>query len=141
MNRLEKVLYTGADHAGGRHAGMSRPLQRHPRGQAVADRAGHGRRHQPGAALRGRLDRVLRSRRWSSPRATWKSSRCRPITRSTPRSTSVPKGVPSVWRLASMSSLPGIERATAQRLVEAAHEVCAYSRATHGNIAVETTLV
>ena len=38
-------------------------------------------------------------------------------------------------------SLPGMERATAQRLVEAAHQVCPYSRATHGNIAVETTLV
>ena len=38
-------------------------------------------------------------------------------------------------------SLPGMERATAQRLVEAAHEVCPYSRATHGNIAVETMLV
>jgi len=32
-------------------------------------------------------------------------------------------------------SLPGMERATAQRLVEAAHQVCPYSRATHGNIA------
>jgi osmotically inducible protein OsmC len=38
-------------------------------------------------------------------------------------------------------SLPGMERATAQRLVEAAHQVCPYSRATQGNIAVETTLV
>jgi lipoyl-dependent peroxiredoxin len=38
-------------------------------------------------------------------------------------------------------SLPGMERATAQRLVEATHQVCSYSRATHGNIAVETTLV
>jgi lipoyl-dependent peroxiredoxin len=39
------------------------------------------------------------------------------------------------------ASLPGMERATAQRFVEAAHQVCPYSRATHGNIAVETTLV
>jgi Ohr subfamily peroxiredoxin len=38
-------------------------------------------------------------------------------------------------------SLPGMQRATAQRLVEAAHQLCPYSRATHGNIAVETTLV
>jgi lipoyl-dependent peroxiredoxin len=38
-------------------------------------------------------------------------------------------------------SLPGMELATAPRLVEAAHQVCPYSRATHGNIAVETTLV
>ena len=38
-------------------------------------------------------------------------------------------------------SLPGMDRATAERLVEVAHQVCPYSRATHGNIAVETTLV
>jgi osmotically inducible protein OsmC len=29
----------------------------------------------------------------------------------------------------------------ARRLIEATHEVCPYSRATHGNIAVETKLV
>jgi len=40
-----------------------------------------------------------------------------------------------------LRDVPGMERATAQRLVEAAHQVCPYSRATHGNIAVETTLV
>jgi organic hydroperoxide reductase OsmC/OhrA len=37
--------------------------------------------------------------------------------------------------------LPEMEQATAQRLIEATHQVCPYSRATHGNIAVETTLV
>jgi osmotically inducible protein OsmC len=34
-----------------------------------------------------------------------------------------------------------MERAMAQRLIEVTHEVCPYSRATQGNIAVETTLV
>ena len=38
-------------------------------------------------------------------------------------------------------SLPGMERSTAQRLIEATHQACPYSRAKHGNIAVETTLV
>jgi osmotically inducible protein OsmC len=38
-------------------------------------------------------------------------------------------------------SLPGIERALAKSLVEAAHRLCPYSRATHGNIEVETNLV
>ena len=38
-------------------------------------------------------------------------------------------------------SLPGMEPATARRLIEATHQVCPCSRATHGNIAVETTLV
>jgi Ohr subfamily peroxiredoxin len=38
-------------------------------------------------------------------------------------------------------SLPGLDRETAERLVETAHTVCPYSRATHGNIDVITTLV
>lgn len=36
--------------------------------------------------------------------------------------------------------LPGMERAVAQALVDEAHTLCPYSRATHGNIDVKTTL-
>jgi Ohr subfamily peroxiredoxin len=35
--------------------------------------------------------------------------------------------------------IPGVDDATAQRLVEAAHEVCPYSRATRGNMPVTVT--
>jgi Ohr subfamily peroxiredoxin len=38
-------------------------------------------------------------------------------------------------------SVPGIERDVAQRLVEAADQVCPYSRATRGNIDVAINLV
>jgi osmotically inducible protein OsmC len=38
-------------------------------------------------------------------------------------------------------SLPGLERATAERLVAAAHIVCPYSNATRGNIDVVLTLI
>jgi len=38
-------------------------------------------------------------------------------------------------------SLPGMDRAQAQQLVAAAHQVCPYSNATRGNIDVELTLV
>jgi Ohr subfamily peroxiredoxin len=38
-------------------------------------------------------------------------------------------------------SLPGLDRGTAQELVDAAHLVCPYSKATRGNIDVTTTLV
>jgi osmotically inducible protein OsmC len=38
-------------------------------------------------------------------------------------------------------SLPGIDRDVAQQLVDAAHGICPYSKATHGNIAVETKVV
>ena len=37
-------------------------------------------------------------------------------------------------------SLPGLERAAAQELVDAAHIVCPYSNATRGNIEVTLTL-
>lgn len=36
--------------------------------------------------------------------------------------------------------LPGMDRAAAQALVDAAHQVCPYSNATRGNIPVELTL-
>ena len=38
-------------------------------------------------------------------------------------------------------SLPGMDRAAAQKLVDAAHQVCPYSTATRGNIDVKVTLV
>jgi osmotically inducible protein OsmC len=37
--------------------------------------------------------------------------------------------------------LPGVDRAVAQELIEAAHGICPYSKATHGNIDVVTTLL
>jgi Ohr subfamily peroxiredoxin len=38
-------------------------------------------------------------------------------------------------------SLPGVDREVGQSLIEAAHHTCPYSKATHGNIDVVTTLV
>ncbi|MDH2340950.1 Ohr family peroxiredoxin [Bradyrhizobium sp. SSUT77] len=38
-------------------------------------------------------------------------------------------------------SVPGIDRTVAQELIEAAHGICPYSKAVHGNIEVTTTLV
>jgi osmotically inducible protein OsmC len=38
-------------------------------------------------------------------------------------------------------SIPRIEREVAEELVHAAHGICPYSKATHGNIAVETNIV
>ena len=36
-------------------------------------------------------------------------------------------------------TIPGLEQAEAERLVEAAHQMCPYSRATRGNIEVKLT--
>lgn len=38
-------------------------------------------------------------------------------------------------------SLPGIEREQAEKLVDAAHQICPYSNATRGNVDVGLTLV
>jgi Ohr subfamily peroxiredoxin len=37
-------------------------------------------------------------------------------------------------------SLPGVDRDVAQGLIDAAHAICPYSKAVHGNIDVVTTL-
>jgi lipoyl-dependent peroxiredoxin len=38
-------------------------------------------------------------------------------------------------------SMPGVEREQAQALLDAAHLICPYSKAVHGNIDMTTTLV
>lgn len=38
-------------------------------------------------------------------------------------------------------SLPGLDRGVALELIDAAHAICPYSKAVHGNIAVETNLI
>jgi Ohr subfamily peroxiredoxin len=38
-------------------------------------------------------------------------------------------------------SLPGVDPAVAKELIQDAHGICPYSKATHGNIKVETNLV
>ena len=35
-----------------------------------------------------------------------------------------------------VATIPGVDDATAQQLVEAAHQVCPYSKATRGNVPV-----
>jgi len=38
-------------------------------------------------------------------------------------------------------TVPGVDRAVAQQLVEAAHGICPYSKATRGNIEVSTSVL
>jgi Ohr subfamily peroxiredoxin len=52
---------------------------------------------------------------------------------------SIPAGYGIAVRL--NISLPGLERAQAQALVDAAHQVCPYSNATRGNIDVTLTVI
>ncbi len=38
-------------------------------------------------------------------------------------------------------SLPGLDAATARTIVDQAHQLCPYSKMTHGNVAVELSLI
>ena len=38
-------------------------------------------------------------------------------------------------------SLPGVDRAVAEELAEAAHGICPYSKAVHGNIEISTNVI
>ncbi len=38
-------------------------------------------------------------------------------------------------------SVPGVERAVAEELAAAAHGICPYSKAVHGNIEISTTVI
>ena len=51
--------------------------------------------------------------------------------------------IPNAYGIAARLkvSLPGLDTATAQKLVDPAHQVCPYSNATRGNIDVTLTLV
>jgi osmotically inducible protein OsmC len=51
----------------------------------------------------------------------------------------IPQGFGIAVKLAV--TLPGIDRETAQNLVDTAHKVCPYSNATRGNIEVEISIV
>ena len=50
--------------------------------------------------------------------------------------------IPNAYGIAARLkvNLPGMDRAQAQQLVDAAHQVCPYSNATRGNIDVQITL-
>jgi len=51
----------------------------------------------------------------------------------------IPQGFGIAVKL--MISLPGLDRAVAQDLIDTAHQVCPYSNATRGNIEVTLALV
>ena len=38
-------------------------------------------------------------------------------------------------------SLPGVDRAVAEELAQAAHGICPYSKAVHGNIEIATNVI
>ena len=138
MNRPEKLLYTARVHTTGGRAGMSRS----------SDGRLEVRLSRPGSTGIGTNPEQLFAAGWSACFESAMEFAARNMKITLPANHAVdaeidlgPDG--DAFSLAARLnvSLPGVERATAQRLIQAAHQVYPYSQATHGNIAVETTLV
>ena len=127
MNRLEKVLYTAKAHATGGRAGMSRS----------SDGRLEVRLSRPGSPGTGTNPEQLFAAGWSACFESAMEFAARNMKITLPADHAVdaeidlgPEGGAFSLAARLYVSLPGMERATAQRLVEAAHQVCPYSRAT-----------
>jgi osmotically inducible protein OsmC len=138
MNRLEKVLYTARVHTTGGRAGTSRS----------SDGRLEVKLSRPGSTGDGTNPEQLFAAGWSACFESAMEFAARNLKIALPANHAVdaeidlgPDGGGFGVAARLYVSLPGMERATAQRLIEATHQVCPYSRATHGNVAVETTLV
>jgi len=138
MNQLEKVLYTARVHTTGGRTGMSRS----------SDGRLDVRLSRPGNPGTGTNPEQLFAAGWSACFESAMEFVARKMKIALPADRAIdaeidlgPEGGAFSVAARLYVSLPGMEGATAQRLVEATHQVCPYSRATQGNIAVETTLV
>ena len=138
MSKLEKVLYTAKAHTTGGRTGTSRSSD--GRLEVTLSR--------PGGPGTGTNPEQLFAAGWSACFQSAMEFVARSMKITLPADNAVdaeidlgPDGGGFGIAARLYVSLPGMERATAERLVEATHKVCPYSRATHGNIAVETTVV
>ena len=78
-------------------------------------------------------------RRMSAPKASMsRITSATPPDRRSSRKLTVLTAKAGTW---GSVSVPGMDRAAAEALVTAAHEVCPYSNATRGNVEVALTVV
>ena len=138
MNRPEKVIYTAKVHTTGGRTGASRS----------DDGCLEVKLSRPGAPGRGTNPEQLFAAGWSACYESALELVARRMKIALPPDLAIdaevdlgPNGDAYDVSVRLNVSLPGIELDVARRLMEATHHVCPYSRATHGNIAVETKLV
>jgi osmotically inducible protein OsmC len=138
MSRPEKVIYTAKVHTTGGRAGASRS----------DDGRLEVRLSRPGTPGTGTNPEQLIAAGWSACFESSMELVARKMTITLPADRAIdaevdlgPNGDAYDVAVRLNVSLPGLAPDVAQRLVEATHHVCPYSRATHGNIDVVTRLV
>ena len=138
MSQLHKVIYTAQTHTTGGREGMSR----------ASDGRLEVKLTSPGAPGSGTNPEQLFAAGWSAcflsaiGLAAAKQKVALPADRAIDAEVDLGTNEEGyVLRARLQVSLPGLDRATAQALVDAAHQICPYSKATRGNIDVTITLV
>ncbi len=139
MTQLEKVIYTAKAHTtGGRDGGTSR----------TSDGRLDVKLTHPGTKGDGTNPEQLFAAGWSSCFMSAIKLEAAALKVRLPAEVAVDAEVDlgvtdsQYFLQARLSvSLPGIDRQTAQNLVDGAHRRCPYSKAVHGNIHVVTTVV
>jgi lipoyl-dependent peroxiredoxin len=138
VSQLDKVLYTAETHTIGGREGASRSL----------DGRLDVKLSRPGAAGTGTNPEQLFAAGWSACFLSAMQVVAGRQKITLPADTAVdaevdlgPVGDAYEVAVRLDVSLPGVSRQVAERLIEATHLVCPYSRATHGNIEVATRLV
>jgi Ohr subfamily peroxiredoxin len=137
MSQLDKVLYTAKTHTTGGREGASRSL----------DGRLDVKLSRPGAAGTGTNPEQLFAAGWSACFLSAMQVVAGRMKIALPADTAVDAEVDlgpvgDAYGVAARLdvSLPGLEHDVAERLIEATHLVCPYSRATRGNIEVATRL-
>ena len=137
MNHIDKVLYTGKTHTVGGRDGSARS----------ADGRLDIRLSPPGSAGAGTNPEQLFAAGWSAcfigamGRAAQASGVKLPADVAVDAEVDLGKSGDGFALQARLKvSLPGLDPAVARAIVDGAHQLCPYSKATRGNIAVELTL-
>lgn len=137
INRIEEVVYTGKTHTTGGRNGKSLSSD----GRLAVDLSG------PGSNGPGTNPEQLFGAGWSACflSAIGKAAQAAKV--SLPRDAAVDAEVDlgrngeAFFLTARLNvSLPGLERDVARSLVDTAHQICPYSKASRGNIDVEINL-
>jgi Ohr subfamily peroxiredoxin len=139
MSQNQKILYTAKVHtAGGRENGVARS----------SDGRLDIRLSTPGAAGEGTNPEQLFAAGWSACFEGAMSVVASKMRIKLPADTSIDAevdlcltGADFFIRARLNVNLPGLEQDTAQKLVDAAHETCPYSKATRGNIDVTINVI
>ena len=136
MTPAEKVLYTAKTHTTGGRDGASRS----------SDGRLDVKLTSPGKAGNGTNPEQLFAAGWSACFEGAMGLAAQKMKVTLPPETAIDADVDLVLTDGAYSlkarlnvSIPGVDREVAQRLAEAAHQTCPYSKATRGNIDVEVT--